>query len=149
MILIVKSAFLNGEIKEVLYVMQPEGYVKKGKESYVLKLTNALYGMKQAPRLWNSKLNKTMSEFGFNRSRLDTALYHKGSKKEKSLVGIYVDNLIITGPRGELICKFKEEMKEKFEMTDLGLLSSYLGMEVRQSSKNIFLSQSAYSNHIL
>ena len=65
------------------------------------------------------------------------------------LVGIYVDDLIITGPRGELICKFKEEMKEKFEMTDLGLLSSYLGMEVRQSSDIIFLSQRAYTNHIL
>ena len=84
-----------------------------------------------------------MSDLGFNRSRLDTALYHKGSEKEKLLVGIYVDDLIITGPRGEQISKFKEEMKEKFEMTDLGLLSSYLGME------DIFLSQGAYSNHIL
>ena len=90
-----------------------------------------------------------MSEFGFNRSRLDTALYHRVSEKEKLLVGIYVDDLIINGPRGELICKFKEEMKEKFEMIDLGLLSSYLGMEVRQSSVNIFLSQRAYINHIL
>ena len=68
-------------IKEDLYVMQPKGYVKKGKESYVLKLTTALYGLKQAPRVWNSKLNKTMSDLGFERSRLNIALYHKGSKK--------------------------------------------------------------------
>ena len=145
----VKSAFLNGVIKEDLYVMQPEGFVKRGKESRVLKLTKALYGLKQAPRVWNSKLNKTMDDLGFKRSKLDGALFYKGSEKEKVLVGIYVDDLIITGPRGELICKFKEEMKEKFEMTDLGLLSSYLGMEVRQSSDIIFLSQRAYTNHIL
>ena len=136
-------------IKEDLYVMQPEGYVKKGKESHVLKLTKALYGLKQAPRVWNSKLNKTMDDFGFKRSKLDAALFYKGSKKEKVLVGIYLDDLIITGPSGNQISKFKEEMKDKFEMTDLGLLSSYLGMEVRQSSVNIFLSQRAYTNHIL
>ena len=144
----VKSAFLNGVIKEDLYVMQPEGYVKKGNESYVLKLTKA-YGLKQAPQVCNSKLNKTMDDLGFKRSRLDTALYYKGSEKEKVLVGIYVDDLIITGPSGNQISKFKEEMKDKFEMTDLGLLNSYLGMEVRQSSANIFLSQRAYTNHIL
>ena len=145
----VKSTFLNEVIKEDLYVMQPEGVVKKGKESHVLKLTKALYGLKQTPRVWNSKLNKTMDDLGFKRSRLDAALYYKGSEKEKVLVGIYVDDLIITGPSGNQISKCKEEMKDKFEMTDLGLLSLYLGMEVRQSSVNIFLSQRAYTNHIL
>ena len=145
----VKSAFLNGEIKEDLYVMQPEGFVIKGKESHVLKLTKALYGLKQAPRVWNSKLNKTMDDLGFEKSKLDAALYYKGNDKERVLVGIYVDDLIITGPREEKIEKFKEEMKEKFEMTDLGLLSSYLGMEVRQTKANIFLSQRAYINHVL
>ena len=145
----VKSAFLNGMIKEDIYVMQPEGYVKKGKESFVLKLTKALYGQKQAPLVWNSKLNKTISDLGFNRSRLDTALYHKGSEKEKLIVGIYVDDLIITGSSEEQINKFKAEMMGTFEMTDLGLLNSYLGMEIRQSTDIIFLSQRAYLNHIL
>ena len=79
----VKSAFLNGVIKEDLYVMQPKGYVKKGNESNVLKLTKALYGLKQAPRVWNSKLNKTMDDLGFKRSKLDTALYYKGSEKRE------------------------------------------------------------------
>ena len=116
----VKSVFLNGVIKEDLYVMQPEGFVKKGKESHVLKLTKALYGLKQAPRVWNSKLNKTMEDLSCKKSKLDAALFYKGSEEERVLVGIYVDDLIITGPRGEQICKFKEEMKKKFEMTDLG-----------------------------
>ena len=92
----VKSAFLNGVIKEDLYVMQPEGYVKKGKESHVLKLTKALYGLKQAPQVWNLKLNKIMDDLRFKRSKLDADLFYKGSEKEKVLVGIYVDDLIIT-----------------------------------------------------
>ena len=145
----VKSAFLNGTIEEDIYVIQLEGYKKKGKESFVLKLTKALYGLKQVPRVWNSKLNKTMSDLGFSRSKLDTALYHKGSEKTKLLVGIYVDELIITVLSEEQINKFKEEMMRTFEMTDLGLLNSYLGIEIKQSTSSILLSQRTYTNHIL
>ena len=90
-----------------------------------------------------------MDDLGFKRSKLDAAIFNKGSEREKVLVGIYVDDLIITGPSENKISKFKEEMKDKFEMTDLDLLSSYLGMEVRQSSVNIFLSQRSYTKHIL
>ena len=136
----VKSAFLNGTTEEDIYVIQPEGYEKKGKESFVLKLTKALYGLKQAPRVWNSKLNKTMSDLGFSRSKLDTALYHKGSEKTKLLLGIYVDDLIITGSSEEQINKFKEEMMGAFEMIDLGMLNSYLGIEIKQSTSSVFLS---------
>ena len=120
--------------------MQTEGYEKKGKESFVIKLTKALYGLKQASWVWNSKLNKTMSDLGFSRSKLDTALYHEGSEKAKLLVGIYVDDLIITGSSEEQINKFKTEMLGAFEMTDLGLLNSHLGMEIKQSTSSILLS---------
>ena len=90
-----------------------------------------------------------MSDLGFSRSKLDTALYHKGSEKTKPLVGIYVDDLIIAGSSEEQINKFKEEMMGAFETTDLGLLNSYLGMEIKQSTSSIFLSQRTYMNHIL
>ena len=82
----VKSAFLNGVIKEDLYVMQPEGFEKKGKESHVLKLTKALYGLKQAPRVWNSKLNKTMEDLGFKRSNLMLLYFIKEVKRRKCLL---------------------------------------------------------------
>ena len=136
----VKSAFLNGTIEEDINVMQPEAYEKKGKESSVLKLTKALYGLKQAPRVWNSKLKKTMSGLGFSRSNIDISLYHKGSEKAKFLVRIYVDDLIIIGSSEEQINEFKAEMMGAFEMIDLGLLNSYLGMEIKQSTTSIFLS---------
>ena len=145
----VKSAFFNGTIKEDIYVIQLEGYEKKGKESFVLKLTKALYGLKHAPRVSNSKLNKTMSDLGFSRSKLDTALYHKGSEKTKLLVGMHVDDLIIACSSEEQINKFKEEMMGTFEMTDLGLLNSYIGIEIKQSTSSILLSQRTYTNHIL
>ena len=90
-----------------------------------------------------------MSDLRFSKSKLDSALYHKGSEKTKLLVGIYVDDLIITGSSEEKINKFKAEMMGAFEMIDLGLLNSYLGMEIKQSTSRIFLSQRTYTDHIL
>ena len=90
-----------------------------------------------------------MSGLGFSRSKLDTALYHKGSEKTKLLDGIYVDDLSITSSSEEQINKFKEEMMEAFEMIDLGLLNSYLGIEMKQSTSSILLSERTYTNHIL
>ena len=90
-----------------------------------------------------------MSDIGFSRSKPDTALYHMGSEKTKLIVGIYVDDLIITSSSKEQINKFKEEMMGAFEMTDLGLLNSYLGIKIKQSTLIILLSQRTYTNHIL
>ena len=145
----VKSAFLNGVVEEDIYVLELEGYVKKGKEKFVLKLMKALYGLKQAPRVWNANLNRTMLGLGFSKSKLDTTLYHKGSEKTKLLVGVYVDDLVITGASKVQIKFFKEAMMRAFEMADLGLLNSYLGIEIKQSTSSISLSQRTYTRHIL
>ena len=120
----VKSAFLNGEIKEEIYVSQSEGYVKVGKEEWVLKLNKALYGLKQAPTAWNAKLDDTL------KSKNDQGVYHLNSIKDKVIFGVYVDDLIITGASEAKVGKFKKNMMRIFEMKDLGLLCSYLGIEV-------------------
>ena len=114
--------------------------MNKGKENFVLKLTKALYGLKQAPRVWNAKLNRIMLDLGFSKSKLDTTLYHKGSEKTKLLGGFYVDDLVIMGASKVHIKKFKEAMMRAFEMVDLGLLNSYLGIEIKQSTWSIYLS---------
>ena len=93
----VKSAFLNSEIKEEIYVSQPEGYVKEGKEEWVLKLNKALYGLKQAPRAWNAKLDDTLKSIGFVKSKNNQGVYYLNSNQDKVIVGVYVDDLIITG----------------------------------------------------
>ncbi|KAM0001541.1 putative RNA-directed DNA polymerase [Helianthus debilis subsp. tardiflorus] len=125
----VKSAFLNGELSEEVYVSQPDGFVIKGKENNVYKLNKALYGLRQAPRAWNAKLDK----------KSDSLL----------IVGVYVDDIIVTGPKERDIGIFKSKMKSAFEMSDLGQLSYYLGIEVDQQKTGIILKQSAYAKKIL
>ena len=136
----VKSAFLNGEIEELIYVQQLEGFAIEGKEGHVLRLRKALYGLKQAPRAWYFKLHKCLISLGFAKRNYEQSLYLKQAGMDTLTVGVYVDDLIVTGSSTEAIKAFKVEMKKRFEMSDLGSLSSYLGLEVRQDNDYIFLS---------
>ncbi|GKC02502.1 zinc finger, CCHC-type containing protein [Tanacetum coccineum] len=129
----VKSAFLHGELKEEVYVTQPEGFVQQGNSGKVYKLTKALYGLRQAPRAWNVKLDQTLKLLNFKKCNLKQADYTKRSKTSTLIVRVYVDNLIITGTPRKEIDAFKSQMQEKFEMSDLGLLAYYLGIEVTQT----------------
>ena len=128
----VKSAFLNGDLCEEVYVQQPDGFVVTGREHKVLRLKKALYGLHQAPRAWNEKLDKTMKSLSFKKSSSEPAIYLRRNSKSQLVVGVYVDDLIITGTNCEDIKLFKKQMAVVFKMTDLGLLKYYLGIEVRQ-----------------
>jgi hypothetical protein len=130
-------------------VKQPLGYIKEGEEHKVLKLHKALYGLRQAPRAWNIKLDRTMKSLGFKKRPLEHAMYKRGQGRDHLLVGIYVDDLLITGANEKEIAKFKQQMKELFKMSDLGLLSYYLGIEVLQKLGEITLCQEAYTKKIL
>ena len=145
----VKSAFLNGDLYEEVYVEQPAGFIKMGNEHKVLRLKKALYGLHQAPRAWNSKLNDTLLSLNFKRSLSEYAIYTKRRREAQLLIGVYVDDLIIIGASGEDIREFKEEMADAFKMSDLSLLSYYLGIEVRQTTGGITISQAAYAAKIL
>jgi hypothetical protein len=112
-------------------------------------LNKALYGLKQAPRAWNTKLNQTLRCFGFIQSPLEHGLYARGEGDDRLLVGAYVDDLIIVGSSSRVIKGFKEQMKAKFRMSDLGVLSFYLGIEVRQGEKGITLCQSSYAQSVV
>ena len=145
----VKTAFLLGEIKEEVYVKQPEGFEVEGEEDKVYKLNKALYGLRQAPRAWNEKLNKVLGQLKFTRCSKEPALYRKQEENRCLLVAVYVDDLLITGADQGLICEFKREMSSNFEMSGLGLLSYYLGIEVYQEEGRITLNQRRYANKIL
>ena len=145
----VKSAFLNGEIKEVIYVKQPEGFLVKGKEGWVLRLKKALYGLKQAPRAWYFKLHSCLHSLGFIKSAYEQSLYLKRSIDAILIIGVYVDDLIVTGSSLAVIEDFKAKMAREFDMSNLGSLSSYLGIEVKQSKDFIFLSQTTYVQKVL
>ncbi|GKA82599.1 zinc finger, CCHC-type containing protein [Tanacetum coccineum] len=145
----VKSAFLHGNLKEEVYVTQPEGFVQQGNSGKVYKLTKALYGLRQAPRAWNVKLDQTLKSLDFKKCNLEQAVYTKRSKNSTLIVGVYVDDLIITGTPKKEIKVFKSQMEEKFEMSDLGLLAYYLGNEVTQTGGEITIKQTGYINKIL
>ena len=145
----VKSAFLNGDLKEEVYVHQPPGFAIPGKEGKVLRLRKALYGLRQAPRAWNAKLDSTLKRMGFMPSPHEAAIYRRGNGGSALLVGVYVDDLVITGAKDAEVAAFKEEMKATFQMSDLGHLSFYLGIEVHQGDSGITLRQTAYAKRIV
>lgn len=145
----VKTTFLNGDIKEEVYVRQPEGFVKEGQENLVYRLFKVLYGLRQAPRAWYSKLNSCLESLGFVRCPYEHVVYTKLVGKESLIVGVYVDDLLVTGTNLNLIKEFKEQMHSKFDMSDLGKLSYYLGIEVKQGEDCIQLKQSGYARKVL
>ena len=113
---------------------QPQGYEVPGQEHKVYRLKKALYGLKQAPRAWYSRIDSYLIENGFHRSESEPNLYTKVDEQGKMLiVCLYVDDLIFTGDYG--IADFKTVMESEFEMTDLGLMKFFLGIEVQQSER--------------
>lgn len=146
----VKSAFLNGELNEEVYVEQPVGFVEKGSEAKVYKLRKALYGLKQAPRAWYSHIDQYFLTIGFQRSDREPTLYAKRSGKGDFLmVCLYVDDMIFAGSSQVLVDEFKKQMKTEFDMTDLGSLKFFLGLEVTQGEDGIFLKQELYAKELL
>ena len=113
----------------------------------MLKLKKALYGLRQAPRAWNAKLDSELQKLGFVKNPLEHAMYRRSTKNGFLLVGVYVDDLIITGPSKTNIEAFKE-MMSSFSMSDLGLLSYCLGIQVDQKKGVTTLCQSSYTKFL-
>ena len=110
----------------------------------------ALYGLKQAPRAWYGEIDSYFAECGFEKSLSEATLYTKTrGEKDMLIVSIYVDDIIYTGSSQEMLNEFKKDMKEKYEMTDLGLLYHFLGMGVIQTYSSIFIHQRKYASSLL
>jgi hypothetical protein len=104
----VKSTFLNGDLREEVFALQPSGFVRAGREEKVLRLKKELYGLHQAPRAWNQKLDPSLLSLGFQRCPSDPAIYCRGDRNgERLVLGVYVDDLVITVSSKQEILKFK------------------------------------------
>ncbi|KZV54961.1 hypothetical protein F511_37851 [Dorcoceras hygrometricum] len=146
----VKSAFLHGDLKEEVFIDQPPGYVQIGFEHQVCKLKKALYGLKQAPRAWYNRIETYFLKEGFRKCPYEYNLFIKLEDGGKMLlVCLYVDDLIYTGNDRSLSEYFKTSMMTEFEMSDLGKMHYFLGLEVAQSTAGIFISQKKYVHDIL
>ncbi|KAK4400189.1 Retrovirus-related Pol polyprotein from transposon RE1 [Sesamum angolense] len=115
----------------------------------VLRLKKALYGLKQAPRAWYSRIDKYFMDRGFRRSLSEPTLYIKSQGNDTLIVSLYVDDLIYTGNNEKMIQDFKEDMMKTFEMSDLGLMHFFLGIELNQEKEGIFICQKKYTETLL
>jgi hypothetical protein len=144
----VKNVFLHGDLQEEVYMEQPPGYVDQTHPNLVCRLKKALYGLKQAPRAWLDKIGQLVTN-GFQTSNADFSLYVKKTDHGIIFIVIYVDDLIITRDSNEDISDLKKLLKQEFEIKDLGELRYFLGIEVIQSLKGIWLLQRQYASNKL
>lgn len=123
---------------------QPVGFEKKGEEHKVYKLLKALYGLRQAPRAWYSRLIKCLRSLGFSKCPYCHAVYIKWEGHECLIVAVYVDDLLVTGSSIGNILKFRKQMAHEFDMSDIGKLAYYLVLEVNQQKGFTEIKQRAY-----
>ncbi|GKD08660.1 putative ribonuclease H-like domain-containing protein [Tanacetum coccineum] len=145
----VKSAFLYGQIEEEVYVCQPPGFEDPDHPDKVYKVMKALYGLHQAPRAWYDTLATYLLSNGFQRGQIDQTLFIKSQQGHILLVQIYVDDIIFGSTKKELCEEFEKLMKDKFQMSSMGELAFFLGLQVQQRKKGIFISQDKYVHEIL
>ncbi|GJX15475.1 retrovirus-related pol polyprotein from transposon TNT 1-94 [Tanacetum coccineum] len=141
----VKTAFLNGNLREEVYVSQPDGFVDPDKPNHVYKLKKALYGLKQAPRAWYDMLSSFLISNDFSKGSVDPTLFIRREGNDLILVQIYVDDIIFAASTPELCDLFAKIMCSKFKMSMMGKISFFLGLQISQSPRGIFINQSKYA----
>ena len=144
----VKTAFLNGVVEEEVYVEKPLGFETHDRETHVCKLKKTMYNLKQAPRTSYDRIDNFLTSLGFTKSKADSNLYYKVEEGDPVILLLYVDDLFLTG-EDELIADTKRRLAAEFEMKDLVMMHYFLGLEVWQSSKGIFLGQEKYAVDIM
>ncbi|GJY15503.1 retrovirus-related pol polyprotein from transposon TNT 1-94, partial [Tanacetum coccineum] len=145
----VKTAFLNGPLKEEIYVSQPIGFIDPEFPYHVYRLKKALYGLKKAPRAWYDKLYSFLIQHGFTKGIVDPTLFTRRHEEDMLLVQVYVDDIIFGSTNPDFSKRIANLMKRNFEMSMIGELKFFLGLQVHQSPRGIFISQSQYAIELL
>ncbi|GJY59361.1 retrovirus-related pol polyprotein from transposon TNT 1-94 [Tanacetum coccineum] len=145
----VKTAFLHGTLKEDVYVCQPEGFIDADHPSHVYKLKKALYGLKQAPRAWYDELSTFLLQNHFFKGTIDPTLFIRRFDDDILVVQVYVDDIIFGSTHPRYTQLFSDLMKSRFEMSMMGEMTFFLGLQVNQSPCGIFINQSKYVLEIL
>ncbi|GJZ94240.1 retrovirus-related pol polyprotein from transposon TNT 1-94 [Tanacetum coccineum] len=145
----VKTTFLNGPLKEEVYVNQPDGFIDPHHPDKVYRLKKALYGLKQAPRAWYDELSNFLVSKGFLKGSINPTLFITKKGEDILLVQIYVDDIIFGSTNSKLSKKFEKLMHIKFEMSMTRELKLFLGIQINQSPRGIFINQAKYAQEIL
>ncbi|GKB92753.1 zinc finger, CCHC-type containing protein [Tanacetum coccineum] len=146
----VKTAFLNGDLDEEVYMKQPEGFVMPGNEHKVCKLVKSLYGLKQAPKQWHQKFDEVVLSSGFHLNQSDKCVYSKFDNSGKGvIICLYVDDMLIFGTDQNQVDKTKKFLSSRFSMKDMGEADIILGIKIKRENKGIVITQSHYIEKIL
>ncbi len=145
----VKSAFLNGYITEEVYVKQPPGFEDSSNPEHVFKLKKSLYGLKQAPRAWYERLSNFLLEKGFQKGQVDNTLFSKSFKNDILIIQIYVDDIIFGSANPSLCKEFSQVMQDEFEMSMMGELKFFLGIQINQNKNGTYIHQTKYTKELL
>jgi Reverse transcriptase (RNA-dependent DNA polymerase) len=144
----VKNAFLQGNLEEEVYMIIPQGH-KGSNSGMVCKLAKAIYGLKQSPRAWYSKLSHALITKGFVKGKSDSTMFVHSTTHTKTIVLVYVDDIIITGNNDNEIKNLKTYLKDTFDIKDLGKLRYFLRIEIAHSDKGLVLFQRKYTLDLL
>eukprot|EP00253_Pinus_taeda_P023500 PITA_23500 len=142
-----KNAFLHGDLSKEIYMEQPHGFIQDS--SLLCRLKKSLYGLKQAPRTWYAKMDSFLLSQNFERCKSDLNVYMLTAHDSLLILVLYVDDLLITGSSASAIATVKRALRDKFLMTDMGLLHFFLGLEISQDATGIKLSQAKYAWDLL
>ncbi|RVX10077.1 Retrovirus-related Pol polyprotein from transposon TNT 1-94 [Vitis vinifera] len=147
----VKTAFLNGNIDETIYMVQPENFESNDSKQLVCRLKRSIYGLKQASRQWYRKFDQVITSFGFKENTVDQCIYLKFSGSKFIILVLYVDDILLASSDVGLLHETKRFLSSKFDMKDLGNASFVLGIQIhRDRSRGILgLSQKAYIDKVL
>ena len=143
------SAFINGPLKELLFVKQPPGFEDPNFPNHVYKLDKALYGLKQAPRAWYEHLRELLLDRGFEVGQIDPTLFTKRVKGELFVCQLYVDDIRFGSSNKAFNDEFAKLMTDRFEMSMMGELKFFLGFEIKQLRGGTFISQAKYIQDML
>ncbi|GJU71419.1 retrovirus-related pol polyprotein from transposon TNT 1-94 [Tanacetum coccineum] len=141
--------FLNGELREVVYVSQREGFVDQDNPNHVYKIKNALYGLKQAPHTWYDMLSSFLLSQEFCKGAVDPTLFTRKAGHDILLVQICVDDIIFASTDPAMCDEFSKIMTSKFKMSMMGKMSFFLRLQISQSPRGIFINQSNYALEII
>ena len=145
----VKTAFLNGILEEEVYVEQPKGFEDPHFPNHVYRIKKALYMLKQAPRAWYERLTTFLVRKGFSRGGADRTLFIKWVGDDAIIAQIYVDDIVFGSTSQEQKDAFSKSMSKEFEMSMVGELTFFLGLQVKQSHDGIFISQKKYAQNLV
>ena len=147
----VKTAFLNGDLEDKVYMKQPEGFIANGNDHIVCKLKKFIYGLKQESHQWYFKFHDVISSFGFIENVMDQYIYHKISGSKIIFLVLYVDDILLASNDLGLLHEVKRFLSQQFDMKDMGEVTYVIGIKIKRdrSQRILGLSQETYINKVL